>query len=120
MRTQRGGERGAETLEFVACVALLLVVVGCAGKAMALAHLQAQAENDVRALARQAAVCDSPHVTTLAEIDPDASARGGVATIAQLPGNRFVERVDIPPGATLAALGFHPHAQLSMTREPGC
>ena len=120
MTVRRRGERGAETLEFVACFALLAVVLAGIGKAMALARLQAEAENDVRAVARQAAACDETRPQTLAILGPDAVARGVVATITPVSSGRILARVDVPASGPLAALGFHPHAEMVMDLEPGC
>ncbi|HEY6378989.1 MAG TPA: hypothetical protein VI316_07395 [Candidatus Dormibacteraeota bacterium] len=120
MTRRRRGERGAETLEFVACAALLVVVLAGVSKVMALARLQAEAENDVRAVAREAVVCDQTTRPSLDALDPDAHARGGVATVIPLAPGRILARVDIPAGGPLGALGFHPHAELAMSLEPGC
>jgi hypothetical protein len=88
---------------------------------MALARLQAEAENDVRAIARQAVVCDDTHPQRILDIlGPDAARRGVVATLTLLDQGRIQARVDVPAGGPLAAIGFHPHAELVMRLEPGC
>lgn len=120
MTRRRRGECGAETLEFVACFALLVVVLGGIGKAMALARLQAEAENDVRAVARQAAACDDTRSQTAAMLGPDAVARGVVATVTPVSSGRILARVEVRADGPLAALGFRPHAEMLMTLEPGC
>lgn len=123
-RRGRPAERGAETLELVAVLPLLVLVVLVAWQAFVLVRQQSQAQADARELARRAALCARAAPTaTLGDVDPQAagSARLAVATA----GDELV-RVEVRLVPQLVLPGFRldtsstlaPHAVVVMHKEP--
>ena len=123
-RRGRAGEHGSETLELVAALPLLGLVLLLAWQGVVLVRQEIQAQADARELARQAVLCAraAPPVR-LADIDPQAS---GTVSAAAVPGHRELVRVEVRlvpatvlPGFTLATdSAFAPHAVVVMRREP--
>ena len=119
----RRDERGAETLEFVALLPVLVMVLLIAWQGLILLREQSEAEDDARLLARQAVLCRGGQaVDTLAAIDTGAT--GGTASIDSSRAPIVAVKVTLPPQSVLgpvdlASMGFpHPVATVTMRREP--
>jgi hypothetical protein len=115
---------GAETLELVAVLPLLGLVLMVAWQAILLVRGQIQAQADARELARRAVLCSrAAPPLRLADVDPQG---GGTAQLAALPGHPDMLRVEVRlglpapvPGMSLdAASTLAPHAVVVMRREP--
>lgn len=120
-RRARRGQRGAESLEFVACVGLLLLLAAGIERAVAVWRLEGAAESDARVLARQEAVCDGTRPFSLAQVDPAAARGGGWVSRLPLPGGLFDETVHLPlRGLLPGALGREATATVRMAYESGC
>jgi len=118
----RSGERGAESLEFVALVPLLAFVLLLAWQGFVLLNQQSEAENDARALARAAAICSlNGPMPSLGSID--AASMGGSAQVDSSAATVRV-RVSLAPhslltGVDLRSVGIpSPAATVTMWREP--
>jgi hypothetical protein len=121
-RRGRRGTRGAEAIEFIACIALLLFALTLGEQAIALMRLQAVAENDARALARLAALCDATHPATLSSVDPDNGDPPSTWNIDR-SGPLVAATVVLRPVAMLPVINgltWQPRAHVVMAREQGC
>jgi hypothetical protein len=121
-RRGRRGTRGAEAIEFVACIALLLFALTLGQQAIALMRLQAVAENDARALARLAALCDATHPATLSSVDPDNGDPPSTWTVDRSNG-LVSATVVLRPVVMLPVinrLAWQPRAHVVMAAERGC
>jgi hypothetical protein len=121
-RRARRGTRGAEAIEFIACIALLLFALMLGEQAIALMRLQAVAENDARALARLAALCDATRPATLSTVDPGNADPPSSWTLDRGSGLVAVTVV-LRPVAMLPvidSLAWQPRARVVMAQERGC
>ena len=121
-RRVRRGARGAEAIEFIACLALLLFALMLGEQAIALMRLQAVAENDARALARLAALCDATRPATLSTIDP-SNADPPSAWTLERSGGLVAVTVVLRPVVMLPvidSLAWQPRAHVVMAQERGC
>ena len=121
-RRGRRDARGAEAIEFIACLALLLFALMLGEQAVALMRLQAVAENDARALARLAALCDATHPATLSTIDPGNADPPSTWTLERGSGLVAVTVVLRPVVMlpVIDSLGWQPRAHVVMAQERGC
>ena len=121
-RRGRRGARGAEAIEFIACLALLLFALMLGEQAIALMRLQAVAENDARALARLAALCDATRPATLSSIDPGNADPPSSWTVDRSSGLVAVTVVLRPVVMlpVIDSLGWQPRAHVVMAQERGC
>jgi hypothetical protein len=123
-RRGRAGEHGSETLELVAALPLLGLVLLLAWQGVVLVRQEIQAQADARELARQTVLCArAAPPARLADVDPHAS---GTATAAAVPGHKELVRVEVRltpttvlPGFTLGTeSALAPHAGGVKRREP--
>jgi hypothetical protein len=120
MRGRRWGERGSQTLELLAAMPAVGLVMLVAGQALVLGRQQAEAESDARSLARAAVLCAIPSAPLeLTAIDPRAA--DGVVTRSARDGMVSVT-VRLPPesilGLDLGSTGLAPSATVTMRHEP--
>jgi Flp pilus assembly protein TadG len=81
-RGRRDGERGAESLEFLALLPLFILFVFAAWQGLILLRQSSEAELDAQTIARSAAICgDGSKVPSLWAVDPNAGA-GSSAVVA--------------------------------------
>jgi hypothetical protein len=119
-RYGRGSEGGAETLEFLGVIPLLLMVAMLVWQGIVLVRQQAEADADARTLARQAVICDSRPMTLH---DIDASAQGAAVHLAA-PTPYVTVAVTLRPQSVidkvdLGGWGFpSPRAVVTMRHEP--
>jgi hypothetical protein len=125
-RRGRAGQAGAETLELVAALPLLGLVLLLAWQGVALVRQQSQAQADARELARRAALCArAAPPPVLADVDPRAAGRATVTSDAPSATGAVV-RVEVRlvpqtvlPGFRLdAGSALAPRAVVVMRREP--
>jgi hypothetical protein len=123
-RRGRAGEHGSETLELVAALPLLGLVLLLAWQGVVLVRQEIQAQADARELARQTVLCArAAPPARLADVDPKTS---GTVSAAAVPGHRELVRIEVRltpttvlPGFTLGTeSALAPHAVVVMRREP--
>ena len=123
----RSGERGAETLELVAGLPLLGVVVTALLQGAALVEDHARAASDARELVRHAVVCEHRAAPPAAVAGDPAlgSARVTVTTAGDATGGVLVTAsVVLPPRILLPGLPsglgspLAAHASATMRQEP--
>lgn len=120
-RVARRGEGGAETIEFIGVLAMMLALLVVAVQAVALLRLQAAAEIDARGVARLAAECAPAHPPTLDAVDP-SGAGGGVLRLRR-DGGTVTAEVSLAPrplAGVIALLQWRPTAAVTMAQEPAC
>jgi len=122
-RGKRAGERGAESLEFLGLLPLLILFVLVAWQGLILLRQSSQAELDAQTLARSAAICgDGSKEATLWQADPGASADSTAVTT--WPAHMVKVHVTLQPdmpfqGFNLQAIGVPaPSATVVMRVEP--
>lgn len=113
---RRVGERGSESLEFMAILPLLLIVAALLWQGMVLIGEQSEAEADARALARATALCQRP-MPQLGDVD-DQAGTGAVAArdddpsaslvgwTVKLPLRSVVKDVNLGIGPIAATVHF--------------
>lgn len=126
MSGRRGcaGERGSQSVELVAALPLLGLILLLAWQAIVLARQQIEAQADARELARRTVLCTrAGPPLALDDVDPGAH---GTALVASPPGHAELVRVEVRlepasvlpdvhvPGDWLLA----PRATVVMRREP--
>jgi hypothetical protein len=85
-RGKRAGEFGAESLEFLGLLPLLILFVFVAWQGLILLRQSSQAELDAQTIARSAAICgDGSKAVTLWEADPGAGAGSSAVTTMSSP-----------------------------------
>jgi hypothetical protein len=126
MRARRGraGEHGSQSVELVAALPLVGMILMLAWQCIVLARQQVEAQADARELARQAVLCaraaPQPRLS-----DVDAGASGSVVA-GSPPGHAELVRVEVRlvPASVLPDVTFPagwplaPHAVVVMRREP--
>lgn len=120
-RRRRRGEAGAETIEFIACLGMLVLMLCTGLRAVSLVELQTRAQGDARNLARLAALCGGPDAPVLSAVDPQAPA-GSRAWLGRAAG-MVTAHVELQPVDVLPALGhlrWTPAAAATMVQEPRC
>jgi hypothetical protein len=117
---RHGPAAGAQAVELMAILPLVVLLVACGAQVLVLARQQAEAEADARVLARQAAICH--------DVDPDPAAvdralRPGDVTVTRLVASvvvsvRLSPQTIVPglPGGSDSRLA--PGATVAMRREP--
>jgi hypothetical protein len=122
-RRGRAGERGSETLELVAVLPLIGLVLLLAWQGVVLVRQEFQAQADAHALARQAVLCArAASPARLADVDQSP----GRATVTEVAGHRTLVRVEVRLDPSIVLPGFQaalgsalaPHAVVVMRREP--
>ncbi|HEV7678227.1 MAG TPA: hypothetical protein VGQ42_06630 [Candidatus Dormibacteraeota bacterium] len=123
-RRGRAGERGSETLELVAVLPLIGLVLLLAWQGVVLVRQEFQAQADAHALARQAVLCArAVPPSRLADVDPAP----GTATVTDVSGQHGgLVRVEVRLDPSIVMPGFDkalgsslaPHATVVMRREP--
>jgi hypothetical protein len=122
-RGKRAGECGAESLEFLGLLPLLILFLLVAWQGLILLRQSSQAELDAQTLARSAAICgDGSKATTLWQADPGASAGSTAVTTtsAHLVKVHVTLQPDLPfKDFNLQAIGVPaPSATVVMLVEP--
>jgi hypothetical protein len=85
-RGMRAGECGAESLEFLGLLPLLILFLFVAWQGLILLRQSTQAELDAQTIARSAALCgDGSKALTLWEADPGAGAASSAVTTTSPP-----------------------------------
>lgn len=123
----RAGQRGAETLELVAGLPLIGVVVGALLQGAALLEDHARAAADARELVRHEVVCE--HAAAPPErIAGDPALRSGRVLLSSRPdgagGELVTATVTLPPRILVPGLPagvdspLAPQASATMRREP--
>lgn len=126
MRGRRGraGEQGSQTVELVAALPLLGLVLLLAWQCIVLARQQIEAQADARELARRSVLCArAAPPPSLAQVD--GGAQGTVVSDSP-PGHPELLRVEVRltpttvlPGVAFAADStLAPRAAVVMRREP--
>jgi hypothetical protein len=120
----RAGEHGSQTVELVAAMPLLGLVLLLAWQAILLARQQVEAQADARELARKSVLCAraAPR-PALGEVDAGAD---GTVVAESPPGHPELLRVEVRlapatvvPGLRLGAgAAVAPRAAVVMRREP--
>lgn len=125
MRARRGraGGHGSQSVELVAALPLVGMVLLLAWQCIVLARQQIEAQADARELARTAVLCAraAPR-PALGDVD----ATRGTAVIGSQPGHADMVRVEVRLAPTVVLPGFDlgaasplaPHAVVVMRREP--
>ncbi|GAC1339406.1 MAG: hypothetical protein NVSMB29_06650 [Candidatus Dormibacteria bacterium] len=125
-RRGRRTESGAETLELVASLPLLVLVSALILQGVVLVRQQVQAESDARQLARSAVMC-GPVLSAEARlrlVDPVAADDGAAVTVKREADTGLTRvTVSLAPQAVISGLrlgvgGFTPHASVAMRDEP--
>jgi hypothetical protein len=123
-RRGRAGEHGSETLELVAVLPLIGLVLLLAWQGVVLVRQEFQAQADAHALARQAVLCArAAPPARLADVD-QAAGTATVSDVSGQPGRLVRVEVRLNPSIVMpgfeAALGsaLAPHAVVVMRREP--
>ncbi len=125
MSTRRGcaAERGSQTLELVAALPLVGLILLLGWQCIVLARQQVEAQADARELARQAVLCSrAAPPPRLADIDQGATGSAVVST----PSDDHLVSVEVrlAPASVLPDVAFPadwplaPHAVVVMRREP--
>lgn len=120
IRSARAREVGAESLEFLGVLPLLILVGLLLAQLVLLVRQQAEADADARTLARSAVICSAPPLS-LAAVDPAAH---GEFHIKHLPDSLMAASVALQPqllwsGFDLSSLPLsRPHATVVMRHEP--
>ncbi len=125
MSTRRGraAERGSQTLELVAALPLVGLILLLGWQSIVLARQQVEAQADARELARQAVLCSrAAPPPRLGDVDQGASGNAVISTSAD---NHLVSvEVRLAPASVLPDVSFPadwplaPHAAVVMRREP--
>jgi hypothetical protein len=126
MSTRRGraAERGSQTLELVAALPLLGMLLLLGWQCIVLARQQVEAQADARELARQAVLCArAAPPPRLGDVDQGVA---GTATVGSPPGHPLLVRVEVrlAPASVLPDVSFPadwplaPHAVVVMRHEP--
>jgi hypothetical protein len=121
-RRGRAGEHGAETLELVAVLPLIGLVLALAWQGVVLVRQEFQAQADAHALARQSVLCArAAPAARLADVDQAP----GTASVTDVGGRRTLVRVEVRLDPSIVMPGFQaalgslaPHAVVVMRREP--
>jgi hypothetical protein len=123
-RRGRAGERGSQSLELVAALPLLGMILLLAWQSVVLARQQIEAQSDARELARRAVLCARATAPpTLADVDSTAT---GTAVTGSAPDHADLVRVEVrlAPASVLPDVSLPldwplaPHAVVVMRREP--
>lgn len=124
VRRGRAGQMGAETLELVAVLPLLGLVLLAVWQGVVLVRQQVEAQSDARELARRAVLCARAATPAgLASVDPSAR---GTAQTSGASGRGEMVRVEVRLAPQLVLPGFvldagsplAPRAVMVMRREP--
>jgi hypothetical protein len=123
-RRGRAGEQGSQSLELVAALPLVGMILLLAWQCIVLARQQIEAQADARELARQAVLC-ARAAPPPALADVDSGAEGTVLS-GSPAGHAELVRVEVrlAPASVLPGVRFPrdwplaPHAVVVMRREP--
>lgn len=113
-RGRRRAQCGAESLEFVGVLPLVILVMVIAWQGVIWARQRAEAEADARTIARLAVLCPAT-IEQLGDVDAAAARNGGVASVKSRGGGdeKFVDvTVSLPPYALINQLNLQ---QLGMS-----
>jgi hypothetical protein len=114
-------QRGAQAVELMAILPLVVLLVACGAQALILVRQQAEAESDARVLVRQAVVCHDGGWPVPAAVDP-ALRLGDVSF--QRDRDSIVVAVRLAPATIIPGISagtdssFAPRATVAMLREP--
>jgi hypothetical protein len=121
---RRRGERGVESLEFLAAIPLLGLIIVLAWQGIVVAREHTEAEADARAIARVTVLCPKvvspPPLSTIDSAAPDTA----LAWRRDESTSQVIVVVTLPPrpvisGMDLSAWGLAPvSAKVTMHQEP--